>query len=204
MLAAMQPVETRGHGDWITPDDYPPSALQKNEAGYVGFSVLIDPDGKTEKCDVIAPSAFRDLNDLSCSLVMRRARFTPAIGSNGQPAYGLFRSWASWLVAADSATMNRLMKSYPRRSNIDLTLFVRAAKLPDPIDLVISVDASGMICDCQAKSPSAAPVITRIACEQLKLQWKPATAATVTGQAVQTVQTARVGFSLDDRAAKQP
>ncbi|WBO21704.1 energy transducer TonB [Sphingomonas abietis] len=200
----MQPVGTRGHGAWFTSDDYPPSALQKNEFGYVGFSILIDPDGKSEKCDVIAPSAFRDLNDLSCSLAMRRVRFTPAIGSNGQPAYGLFRSWASWMVAADSVAMDRLMKLYPPPSNVDLTLFVRAAKLPDPIDLIITVDASGVIGECQAKNSSAPADITQLACEQLKSQWKPTTAATVAGEAVQTVQTARVDFRLDGAATKQP
>jgi hypothetical protein len=204
LLAAMQPVGMKGHGDWITPDDYPQSALQKNEAGFVGFSILVDPDGKNEKCKVTSPSAFSDLNDLSCSLVMRRAHFTPAIGGDGQPAYGLFRSWASWLVAEDRLAMDRLMKLHPRPSGIDLTLFIRGEKLPDPVDLVIGVDASGVIDSCQAKSVSSPTKIAQLACEQLKAQWKPMSGITLAGKAVPTVQTATVDFRFDNAATTKP
>jgi TonB family protein len=204
LLAAMQPVGMKGHADWIRADDYPRSARQRGEAGYVGFSILVGPDGKTERCDVTAPSPYSDLNDLTCSLIMRRARFTPAVGSDGQPAYGLFRSWSSWFSADSNASMEEIIKSHPLPSSIDLTLFVQTEKLPDSIDLIVSVSASGTIGECQPKTSPSPSSLAHLACEQLKSQWKPATAATVSGGAVPTVQTARVSFKAGDAAEKRP
>jgi len=196
-LLAMQPVGQKGHSDWIKPDDYPVAALNGRESGYVGFSVLVAPDGKAEKCDVTSPSAFADLNDLSCSLVMRRARFTPAIGADGQPAYGLFRSWASWLVAEDRPTMDRFLKTHPRPSDIDLTLLVKAAQLPAPLDLVVTVDPSGHVGDCQARGATVAVPVAQAACGQLRSQWKAVPGITAAGKAIATVQSAKVDFQPD-------
>jgi hypothetical protein len=200
-LAAIHPATPRAGADWISPNDYPPAALRKNEFGYVGFSVLVGPDGKPEKCDVTAPTAFNDLNDLSCSLVMRRGRFKPAAGPDGNPAYGIFRSWASWMVADDLPMMQRLAKLYPRPSEIDLTLFVKATIVPPPVNLVIGVDATGAIVECDAQQASVSPNIAKVACEQVRTHWRPLLGLTKAGQAVTTVQSVKIGFQAQDTSA---
>jgi len=70
--------KARGNpGDWVTPDDYPPSALRNEEQGVTGFKLEIGPDGKVTSCSVTRSSGFSDLDETACRLLPRRGRFTP-------------------------------------------------------------------------------------------------------------------------------
>lgn len=191
---AMQAATPLNAANWFKVDDYPLAALRQNEIGYVGFAVLVGIDGKPEKCTVVAPTPFDDLNKLTCLLVMRRARFKAAAGADGQPSYGIYRSRTSWLTAADPKAMERLKKAYPPPSDVDLTLTVNIATVPPPIELVIGVDSSGTVHDCKPEDSNAQPAWVKVACTQMETHSMLSPAITAEGQAAASVQTVKVAF----------
>src|SRR5687768_16203764 len=65
-------------GNWATTNDYPSRALREERAGVTGFRVSVTPDGRAASCDVTSSSGSPDLDQATCSNVMRRARFNPA------------------------------------------------------------------------------------------------------------------------------
>lgn len=66
--------------------DYPWMAAIKGQGGSVQFSLLIDRRGRVADCSVIEPSGVALLDAQSCAVLTERARFKPAIGTDGQPA----------------------------------------------------------------------------------------------------------------------
>lgn len=82
-----QPSDTgRAKGDLRTlfsADDYPAAAQRNGEEGTVQANLLIGPDGKVQSCTVIRSSNSKALDDATCSILQRRARFKPARDVNG-------------------------------------------------------------------------------------------------------------------------
>lgn len=69
----------------VTPEDYPASALSRNEQGTVYFRLTIGTDGRVKDCQITRSSGYRDLDESTCRIMMERARFKPALGRDGQP-----------------------------------------------------------------------------------------------------------------------
>lgn len=69
---------------WVTPDDYPPGALHRGEQGTVQVSFVVDMHGIATQCRVTGTSGFRSLDDATCQLIERRARYTPARDRQGR------------------------------------------------------------------------------------------------------------------------
>ncbi|MDB5736695.1 MAG: energy transducer TonB [Sphingomonas bacterium] len=86
---------------WASSDDYPPGALRNEEQGSTGIVLAVGPDGKPTGCTVSRSSGFPDLDDVTCKLMMRRARFTPAKDAAGN---GLATTWPKsirWQIPKD-------------------------------------------------------------------------------------------------------
>lgn len=81
----------------ITGEDYPASALRQHEEGSVGFMLDVGPDGRVHGCTITA-SASAALDSATCALMRRRARFSPAIDSNGMPAPGRVAGEYRWVL----------------------------------------------------------------------------------------------------------
>ena len=71
--------------DWITQDDYPPSALRAEEEGTTAITWTINTAGRVENCRVTSSSGSSALDRAACSALTRRARYTPAQDQNGNP-----------------------------------------------------------------------------------------------------------------------
>jgi len=61
----------------INPDDYPPLALRQNHEGRVAYRLQYGRDGRATNCTVTASSGYAELDDATCSIMVRRARFAP-------------------------------------------------------------------------------------------------------------------------------
>lgn len=64
-------------------DDYPALAQRNGEEGTVQAELAVNGDGRVEKCTVIRSSGSKTLDEATCSILQRRARFTPARDVNG-------------------------------------------------------------------------------------------------------------------------
>lgn len=85
-------------GSWATNDDYPSSAIRAEESGTTSFRLEVGADGKVTGCSVTGSSGSSTLDEATCRLVSRRARFRPAIGGDGQPTNDTFSSRIRWVL----------------------------------------------------------------------------------------------------------
>jgi len=87
--------------DWVTTDDYPPSAIREGVQGTTGFTLAVGPDGKVTGCTVTSSSGSALLDDTACKLLARRARFTPAKDSAGNGMPSSYSNRVRWQVPKD-------------------------------------------------------------------------------------------------------
>lgn len=87
--------------DWVTTDDYPPSALRAGQQGTTGFRLDIGVDGRATGCTIVASSGSDALDQTACRMLMRRARFTAARDAGGASIAGSYTSRIVWRVPAD-------------------------------------------------------------------------------------------------------
>jgi len=88
-----RPTIPQGHpGLWVTFLDYPEDMLRNNMAGIVHLRLTIDEKGRPTACHVQQSTDRGGFNKRVCAMLMRRARFKPALDRDGKPMVSYFRS----------------------------------------------------------------------------------------------------------------
>lgn len=77
-------------------DYYPASARRAGDTGVTSVAVTVSARGQVSECRITTSSGSDDLDDATCLVMHRRARFTPAVDSAGQPTQALFRMRLRW------------------------------------------------------------------------------------------------------------
>ncbi len=85
-------------GNWATTDDYPSSAIRAEEQGTTGFRVEVGPDGRVTSCSVTRSSGSSTLDEATCRLVTRRARFSPAKDTSGAAISDTYSNNIRWVL----------------------------------------------------------------------------------------------------------
>lgn len=88
-------------GGWISTSDYPSSALRAGEEGTVGISVSIGADGRVSSCSVRSPSGSAALDQVTCRLYARNARFAPARDDAGTAIASTYSDRVRWRLPTD-------------------------------------------------------------------------------------------------------
>ena len=171
---------------WFSLDDYPTTAFRREWQGTTNFDVIVDPQGRSVDCKIAKSSGHEMLDRQTCWVALKRARFTPAIGADGQRAYGVYRSQVVW-ARPDRSGMQR---------NLGPDLEISVNQLPagatDPaaVKLAYFVDATGNPSACTALPDSAKQPaqLVELACKALfqKLPQQPVRAHGATVAAVRT------------------
>lgn len=81
---AVRAKATQSPAKWVTNDDYPPESVVMDESGSVGVRLDIAADGKLTACTVISSSTFARLDEATCTMVRRHARYEPARLADGK------------------------------------------------------------------------------------------------------------------------
>lgn len=100
----IQPVRATPRGQpqsWASSDDYPSASLRNNEEGTVRYRLDVGPDGKVAACTVTSSSGHPALDQTTCRVLQRRARFNPAKDSSGQAVASVFSSSVRWQIPKD-------------------------------------------------------------------------------------------------------
>ena len=82
-------------------DDYPQRALSAEEQGTTAVSLTIGPNGRVSGCNVTSSSGSSSLDSTTCSILTRRARFTPAKDQNGQPISDTTSARIRWQLPSE-------------------------------------------------------------------------------------------------------
>jgi periplasmic protein TonB len=86
---------------WIKDKDYPRAAIKAEQSGTAGFRLDIDRKGKVKACTIVYSSGSPLLDAATCSVLLRRARFMPAIDAKGNRVPGHYSSRFRWLLPRD-------------------------------------------------------------------------------------------------------
>ncbi len=82
----------------ITFNDYPASAIKNGESGEVRTRLTVGADGRVTQCALRSGSGFAVLDNATCALLQRRARFTPARDKEGKPMAAPAFQTVIWMV----------------------------------------------------------------------------------------------------------
>jgi protein TonB len=82
-------------------DDYPQSAIRNEEQGTTAVKLTIGPDGRVADCSITASSGSSALDNATCSILRRRARFTPAKDQAGNPVSDSYSQRIRWELPSD-------------------------------------------------------------------------------------------------------
>ncbi|KRA83821.1 hypothetical protein ASD76_07340 [Altererythrobacter sp. Root672] len=64
----------------------------------VGYSLIIGSNGRVSACDVVRSSGNSQLDEATCRLITRRARFDPATDGSGAKIIGSFSGTVLWQI----------------------------------------------------------------------------------------------------------
>lgn len=83
---------------WVTSYDYPSNALAKRLSGIVTFRLDVDSNGLVTNCAIIASTEPADFKTATCKAIIRRARFKPAITTDGSTTKSFYINQVRWLA----------------------------------------------------------------------------------------------------------
>lgn len=86
---------------WVTQDDYPAEAVRANMQGTVAFVLDIDTVGRVSACSITRSSGWPVLDNVTCSLMAKRARLIPATNAAGEPVRGKYVLRFRWQMEQD-------------------------------------------------------------------------------------------------------
>ncbi len=79
-IVPTQPLNQSGPADWVTADDYPPSALNLRQSGTTAYRFDVNGFGRISNCVVTSSSGSAALDRATCSALVRRGRYDPSFG----------------------------------------------------------------------------------------------------------------------------
>jgi TonB family protein len=112
-------------GSWVTNNDYSAEALSEKRQGLASFSLVIETDGRVKECVIKNSTGHPDLDAMTCELVMRRARFTPAM-SNGDVVIGSYYGRIRWQLPEKVPGNNVYEYTIPSSSSVSVRYEVAA------------------------------------------------------------------------------
>jgi protein TonB len=77
-------------------DDYPQSAIRNEEQGTTAVRLSVGTDGRVTDCSITASSGSTALDNATCNIIRRRARYTPAQDQGGNPIGGSDTARIRW------------------------------------------------------------------------------------------------------------
>lgn len=85
-------------GRWVTNDDYRPRWVRENLTGAARFTLAIDASGKVTDCTITRSTGHAVLDEATCQLLRKRARFDAARDGSGKPVAGSYSSTITWRI----------------------------------------------------------------------------------------------------------
>lgn len=183
---------------WFSANDVPEYLLAHSDDGVwmVPVRLTVAPDGNIRSCQPEASSKIAALDAHTCSIVLHRAHFRPAL-VDGVPTFGVYRTTVKYFISQRPWDISK--SSYP---DVDLTVKSLPAGLKSPtlVRVMFAVDANGTKTSCAADGSDGMekvdnhPALIPVACDQVMSGYQ-AIPAMEAGKPISSVQNAIVRFS---------
>ena len=85
-------------GAWLRDSDYRPTWIRREYMGVAKFRLDIAATGQVTGCRILGSTGHSELDDATCKLVERRAKFEPARGKTGEPVASSYVSSVRWQI----------------------------------------------------------------------------------------------------------
>ena len=178
---------------YVTADDYPAEAMRNEEQGLVAFRLYVGPDGRVVGCSVTSSSGSPSLDETTCSIMQRRARFTPAM-MNGRPANDTVAARIRWQFAPEPEAaaedgqpviVQRARPVRPLASLLTHADFPAQARGQNAMTsrFRLGVGADGRVVDCEIDQPGT-PDLDAAACRLMRARARFTPARDSAGNAV--------------------
>lgn len=176
--------EAIARDEWLHDGDVPTEALPSGPA-LVGSAITVRPDGSVQDCQTDVTSNNPEIDDYTCDILKRRARFRPGHAPDGTKMYGVFRTWTEWGGPVDEkrASNFKVITNLPANSESTLR-----------VDIMFLVDADGRPTTCTDQHNDDDPVLVGMACRRLAGEMATPAVRNEAGLAVPSVQDATVLF----------
>lgn len=96
--AAVSAIPSTDPHTWLSPDDYPKSSIVSDAEGTASVVINVDERGTPSSCSVASSSGDSGLDDLTCSLLVKRAQFKPARNELGQAISSEYAQKVTWRI----------------------------------------------------------------------------------------------------------
>ena len=96
---AFDPVAARPRNnpaEWVTTSDYRSAWIRREMTGTAQFRLDIAANGQVENCRITRSTGHSALDQATCSLIQKRARFEPARNASGDAVTGSYASAIRW------------------------------------------------------------------------------------------------------------
>lgn len=157
-------------GNWATEMDFPARAMKERRQGIAGFQLEISPDGRVSQCNITASSGHADLDATTCTLILRRGRFDPALDEKGVPIIGKWSNRVKWSLPSEAFLITqgkvpKLANGYwTQLEKSDYPAAAMAAKISGDAIVKLSISASGEVADCVVVKTSKSDLLDNQSC----------------------------------------
>ncbi len=83
---------------WVTDTDYKSRWIREGLSGTARFKLEVGVSGKVESCQITKSTGHSVLDQATCQLASKRARFKPATDGDGQKASGSYTNSIRWKI----------------------------------------------------------------------------------------------------------
>lgn len=84
---------------WFRTNDFPINAAMQGHNGLVQARMDVDADGKMAGCHVLRRTNPDEFADITCEVLSKRARFSPALDASGKPVKSFYMFKLHWITS---------------------------------------------------------------------------------------------------------
>lgn len=96
LALASRAVPRASLASWFGDVDYPSAALRQRQEGTTNVRLAIDRSGAVAGCDVVGTSGSAALDEETCKILKRRARYRPALDAGRRPVDSVEQQTVRW------------------------------------------------------------------------------------------------------------
>ena len=85
---------------WLTTGDFPREAAMEGASGIVQVRIDLDEKGAIVGCHILHRTSPDQFADLTCKLIVQRAKLSPALDASGTPVRSFYATKIAWLAGA--------------------------------------------------------------------------------------------------------
>lgn len=90
------PIPANNQAKWITTNDYPARPLRDGVEGVAEYRVVIGSNGLVSSCEITQSTGDGTLDQTTCRLISRKARFQAATDESGASVVGTYTGKVRW------------------------------------------------------------------------------------------------------------